>query len=134
MVVDTATHWLELARIPTDDSCSCANRFDLCWLCQCPQPDTVKHDNGNKFIGEEFQELLALWTSLYKGFDWKEDIDALIQAIGTTTPSNASHSPSHLVLGMDMIFHQKVKINWALFKKQQHVQTLANNTKENRIQ
>ncbi|KAL7475178.1 hypothetical protein ACHAW6_001105, partial [Cyclotella cf. meneghiniana] len=165
-MVDAATNWPELALIPSANSRSCAKMFDLCWLCRYPRPNTVGHDNGNEFMGEEFQELLSsygiksrpttvknptaqavverlhltigdqLRTSLYQGDDWEEDVATLIQAcawaIRTTTPSNSPFTPSQLTFGMDMIFRQKAKIDWALIKKQRREQSAANNRKENR--
>ena len=151
-MVDAATNWPELALIPSANSRSCAKMFDLCWLCRYPRPNTVGHDNGNEFMGEEFQELLSsygikscpttvknptaqtvvehlhitirnqLRTSLYQGDNWEEDIATLIQAcawaIRTTTPSNSALTPGQLTFGMDMIFWQKAKINWALIMQQ----------------
>ena len=59
-------------------------------------------------------------------------LQACAWAIHTTTPSNTPHSPGQLIFGVDMIFRQKVKIDWALLKKQHQDQVLANNSKENR--
>ncbi len=41
------------------------------------------------------------------------------------------HNPSQLTFGMEMIFRQKVKIDWQLLKEQCH-QAIANNAKENK--
>jgi hypothetical protein len=41
------------------------------------------------------------------------------------------HNPSQLTFGMEMIFQQKVKIDWQLLKEQCH-QAIANNAKENK--
>ncbi|KAL7478537.1 hypothetical protein ACHAW6_004297, partial [Cyclotella cf. meneghiniana] len=75
-----------------------------------------------------------LHTSPYEGDNRKEDVDMLLQAcawaIRTTTPSNTPHSPGQLIFGIDMIFCQKVKIDWALLKKQRRDQALANNQKK----
>ncbi len=77
-----------------------------------------------------------LRTSLYEGDDWKEDNVTLIQActwaIRTATPSNSPYSPSQLAFGMDMIFRQKIMVDWALLKKLRRSQTTANNDKENK--
>ena len=48
------------------------------------------------------------------------------------TPSNTPHSPGQLIFGVDMIFCQKIKIDWALLKKWQCDQALTNNKKDNR--
>ena len=108
--VDACTGWCELALIPTANSKSCSNIFDTNWLCRYPRPSEVGHDNGNEFMGEEFQTLLVsydikskpttvknpiaqslverlhlsigdyLRTSIYAE-DWQEDVNSLIQAV-----------------------------------------------------
>lgn len=77
-MVDAAANWVELAMIPTANSRSCTKQFDLCWLCRYPCPNTVEHDNGNEFIGEEFQELLT-------SYDIKSS---------PTTVTKTQHNPS----------------------------------------
>lgn len=57
-MVDACSNWCELALIPTANSKSVAAQFDANWLCRYPRPSEVGHDNGNEFMGEEFQELL----------------------------------------------------------------------------
>ena len=165
-MVDAATNWCELALIPTANSKSCAIQFDTNWLCRYPRPTEVGHDNGNEFMGEEFQELLIsydikskpttiknptaqslierlhltlgdqLRTSIYSIDHWHEDVDHLLQAcawaIRTTTPSNGPYNPSQLAFGMDMIFRQKIKVDWQLLKEQRRIQAIANNKKENK--
>jgi hypothetical protein len=68
--------------------------------------------------------------------NWEEDVTRILQAvawaINTTTPSNMPYSPGQLVFGMDMIFRQKVKIDWSLIKEERRRQTVANNAKENK--
>jgi hypothetical protein len=111
-MVDACTGWPELALIPTANSRSCANKFDENWLCRYPRPSECGHDNGNEFVGEEFQELLTsyditsrpttiknptaqslierlhltlgdhLRTPIYKEDDWQNDVNLLIQACG----------------------------------------------------
>lgn len=66
-----------------------------------------------------------LRTFLYEGSDWKEDINML----HTTTSPKTPHSPSQLVFSMDIIFCQKVQIDWAILNKQRCKQALANNKK-----
>ncbi len=61
-MVDAATNWLELATIPTANSRSCTKHVDLCWLCHYSCSNTVGPDNGNEFMGEEFQELLTCYN------------------------------------------------------------------------
>ena len=57
-MVDARTGWLELALIPSTNSRSYANQFDMQWLCCYSQPTECGHDNGGEFISEVFQELL----------------------------------------------------------------------------
>ncbi|KAL7476792.1 hypothetical protein ACHAW6_002625 [Cyclotella cf. meneghiniana] len=57
-MLDASTDWVELA-LPTANATSCANQFDINWLCHYPHPTEVGHDNGSELIGEEFQELLT---------------------------------------------------------------------------
>ncbi|KAL7474511.1 hypothetical protein ACHAW6_000485, partial [Cyclotella cf. meneghiniana] len=99
-------------------------------------PTTVKNPTAQAVI-ERLHLTIGdqLRTSLYQGDNWEEDVEALIQActwaIRTTTPSNSPFTPSQLTFGMDMIFRQKAKIDWALIKKQRHERSEANNKKEN---
>ena len=76
-----------------------------------------------------------LRTSLNERDNWKEDTETLLQACSwvklTTTPSNTPHNPGQLIFGVNMIFCQKVKIDWALLKKQRRDRVLTNNKKEN---
>ena len=60
-MVDSCTNWVELALIPTENSFDCTKKFDINWLCQYPRPAECGHDNGNAFMGEEFQELLIIY-------------------------------------------------------------------------
>jgi transposase InsO family protein len=56
-MVDTGTNWCEVARITTAASIATAKAFDQQWLSRHPCPLECVHDNGNKFMGIEFQEL-----------------------------------------------------------------------------
>ncbi len=126
-MVDAATNWPELSLIPSMNSRSYAKMFDLCWLCHYPHPNTVGHDNSNKFMGEEFQELLSSYgikshpttvknptaqavierlhlmigdqprTSLYQGDDWKKM---------SQSSSGHAHGPSALSLHPTHLSHQ----------------------------
>ena len=58
-MLDACTNSVELALIPRANAMSCANQFNINWLCCYPHPTKVGHDNGLEFIGKEFQELLA---------------------------------------------------------------------------
>lgn len=43
-----------------------------------------------------------------------------------------AYNPSQLTFGMDMIFRQKIKVDWQLLKEQRQCQAIANNAKENK--
>ena len=57
-IIDVGTFLLEI--VPYDDkqAVSIAKLFDQEWLCRYPRPERVIHDNGNEFIGAEFQEMI----------------------------------------------------------------------------
>jgi hypothetical protein len=57
-MVDAGTYWCEVARITTASSIATAKAFDQQWLSCYPRPLECVHDNGNKFMGIKFQELL----------------------------------------------------------------------------
>ncbi len=57
-MVDACTGWGKFARIPSASSISTAKALDKNWLCHYPRPKECVHDNGNKFVGIEFQEML----------------------------------------------------------------------------
>jgi hypothetical protein len=70
------------------------------------------------------------------GEDFVGEVDYLIQialfANRATTPSNCAYSPSQLTYGVDMIFRQKILIDWVALKQVRQLQAVANNTKENK--
>ena len=55
---DACTAWSKFCRIKTALSLATSSGFDKNWLCRYPRPRKVIHDNGNEFMGCEFQELL----------------------------------------------------------------------------
>ena len=36
----------------------CGERFEIVWLSRYPKPNRCIYDNGNKFLGRGFQEIL----------------------------------------------------------------------------
>ncbi len=56
-IVDACTKWTEFVRIESASSIATAKAFDIEWLCRYPRPSECCHDNGNEFVGIEFQEL-----------------------------------------------------------------------------
>ena len=54
--------WPEVARVANNKAWYIAKVFDNTWLCRYPRPKLVVFDNGNEFLGEEFQELLESYA------------------------------------------------------------------------
>jgi transposase InsO family protein len=57
-IIDIATQWVEIVRIPSKDAVVVAKKFDQVWLSRYPRPLRCIHDQGSEFTGFEFQELL----------------------------------------------------------------------------
>ena len=57
-IMDTATNLLEIIRIDNKTSENITQQFANTWLSRYPWPVQVIHDNGGKFIGHEFQDML----------------------------------------------------------------------------
>ena len=55
---DPATGWFEIAEIGNKKAETAASKLDESWLCRYPRPSRCIFDNGNEFLGKEFQELL----------------------------------------------------------------------------
>ena len=57
-MIDVGTFLLEIVPYHDKEAASIARLFDQEWLCRYPRPARVIHDNGNEFLGAEFQEML----------------------------------------------------------------------------
>jgi transposase InsO family protein len=55
---DLATGWFEVAKIRNKTSKGTAKKKDQTLFCRYPRPKRCISDNGNEFLGKEFQELL----------------------------------------------------------------------------
>ena len=101
------------------------------------KPTTIKNPTAQALV-EHLHLTLGdqLRVSIYSIDHWHEDVNHLIQAcawaIRTTVPLNVPYNPSQLIFGMDIIFHQKVKVDWQLLKEQRRNHAIANNKKENK--
>jgi hypothetical protein len=58
-MVATYTEWSKFSCIKTAESIANATAFDKNWLCCYLQPKECGHNNGNKFMGIRFQEMLV---------------------------------------------------------------------------
>jgi hypothetical protein len=100
------------------------------------KPTTVKNPTANAIV-ERIQGILGeqLRATIF-ATDWSDDVDTLIQAcayaLRATSPSNNPYSPAQLAFGCDMLFRQKVIIDWEWLKESRDKQSLQNNAKENR--
>lgn len=88
-MIDPATRWFEAKEILQDDVDGewVALQLDSVWFCRYPRPRRCIYDNGNEFVGTEFQELL-------QSFD--------VKAVPTTVKNpqtNAVLERVHQVLG-----------------------------------
>lgn len=56
--IDPVSNLTELIRIENKTADHIARKFEQCWLARYPWPEVCVHDNGNEFVGWEFQQLL----------------------------------------------------------------------------
>jgi len=110
-IIDKATGWPEFIAIRNKSSYHISILFDSEWLCRYPRPARVVYDNGNEFVGQEFQELLdsygikpvattvrnpksngviervhltmgdMLRTMTFSGSDWFQDMQRALDAV-----------------------------------------------------
>ena len=57
-MADPATGWFEIFEIPDRGAETTALVFGRQWLSRYPRPKRCIFDNGNEFLGNEFQEML----------------------------------------------------------------------------
>ena len=57
--VDPVTNLVKIIRIQNKTSNYAAQQFENCWLSQYPSPNRCVYDNGGKFCGNEFQQMLV---------------------------------------------------------------------------
>jgi len=57
-MIDPATSWFKICKIPNKESETVALALDRQWLCRYPRPTYITYDQGGEFTGKEFQELL----------------------------------------------------------------------------
>ena len=80
------------------------------------KPTTVKNPQANAIVERIFGTLEEQIRTTVFNDNWSEDIDTLIQAcafaLRVTTPANGPYSPAQLAFGYDLIFRQKVVIDW----------------------
>ena len=99
-----------------------------------PKCTTVKNPTANLLVERLHSTLEDQLRTKILGEDFVGEVDYLIQialfANRATTPSNCAYSPSQLTYGVDMIFRQKILIDWVALKQVRQLQAVANNAKE----
>ncbi|MGH3055234.1 MAG: RNase H-like domain-containing protein, partial [Gaiellaceae bacterium] len=65
-IIDPATSWIEIIEIPDKTARTTALMLDRHWFCRYPRPLFCIYDNGNEFLGFEFQEMLESYGVLSK--------------------------------------------------------------------
>jgi hypothetical protein len=61
-MVDACTAWSKFCCIKMASSLATSSGFDKNWLCRYPRPRKVVQDNGNEFMGSNFQEFLDSYS------------------------------------------------------------------------
>ncbi|KAL7465162.1 hypothetical protein ACHAXS_005488 [Conticribra weissflogii] len=109
-ITDACLGWTEFAVTKNKTAQHTAHLFNINWLCQYPCPQKVVYDNGSKFIGFKFQEMLEsygiqpvpttvknpqanstierlhltlgdqLRCTTFEGSNFLEDVDTIVQA------------------------------------------------------
>ncbi|MGH7973972.1 MAG: hypothetical protein ACREBR_00500 [bacterium] len=65
-IIDPSTSWIEIIEIPDKNARTVAIMLDRHWFCRYPRPLFCTYDNGNEFLGFEFQEMLDSYGVLTK--------------------------------------------------------------------
>lgn len=123
----------------------CYPCFDREWLCRYPRPTKVIHDQGTKFTGEEFQELLRSYGVQAKpvtsknpkanaicdrvrlevlnvircceAVGWDKALHYAAYAIRAGYRGILNASPAQLVSGQDTISRQLYNAKWSCLSK-----------------
>jgi hypothetical protein len=86
-----------------------------------PKCTTVKNPTANALVECLHSTLEDQLRTKILGKDFVGKVDYLIQialfANRATTPSNCAYSPSQLTYGVDMIFRQRILIDWVALKQ-----------------
>ncbi|KAG6608887.1 Pol Polyprotein [Phytophthora cinnamomi] len=161
MMMDMATHWIEIAPLDDKTSVLTDKQLDKYWLCHYPRPLRVIHDEGPEFTGREFQEMLESYriqskptsvenpqangvlervhqfvgnmirTTRIDQQAWIELLPAVAFAIRATHHTKLDASPAQLVFGRDMMSAVAFTANWARMLTRRERQTPRENIREN---
>ena len=101
------------------------------------KPTTIKNSQANALV-ERMHLTFAnnVRTKVFEIDTWEQEADDLVQAcayaLRSTVPSNSNYAPGTLAFGMDMIFRQKIIVDWEELKQLRKKRHIAKNIKENR--
>jgi hypothetical protein len=102
------------------------------------KPTTVKNTTANAVVERIHGTLGEQLRATIFGRDWSYDVDTLIEAcayaLRAASPARGTYSPAQLVFGYDMIFRQKVLIDWERVKALRVRFAAENNAKESKKQ
>jgi hypothetical protein len=94
-----------------------------------------KKSDGERDRGTNPQHAWGPTPTIFD-WNWSDDVDTLIQAcayaLRVTLPATGPYSPAELSFGYDLIFRQKVIVDWERIKAIRVKQAIENNKKENR--
>jgi transposase InsO family protein len=58
--IDTVSNLVELVRIENKTAAHVGMLFENTWVSRYPKPERCVHDNGNEFLGADFQRILVV--------------------------------------------------------------------------
>ncbi len=100
------------------------------------KPTTIKNPTANGIVKCIHGTLGKQLRATVFSDDWSDDVDTLIQAcafaLREASPARGTYSPAQLAFGYDMIFRQKVLIDWEHIKALRLRLARENNIKENK--
>ncbi len=100
------------------------------------KPTTVKNPTANAIVERIHGTLGEQLRATVFDADWSDNVDMLIQAcafaLRATSPARGTYSPAQLAFGHDLIFQQKVLIDWERLKTVRLKDAIDNNKKENK--
>jgi hypothetical protein len=100
------------------------------------KPTTIKNLTANAIVKRIHGTLGERLRATVFGADWSNNVDTLIQAcafaLRAASPARGTYSPAQLAFGYDLIFRQKVLIDWERIKALCIKLAQENNAKENK--
>lgn len=101
-VMEDTLRWFEMIPLSNMTARTAATALDQQWLCRYPRPEVVVYDNGNEFLGKEFQEMPKSYG-----------IDEVIDTTVKNPNSNGLVERVHSTMA-EMIKCEVFKENWEI--------------------